>query len=349
MAGRGTGIKERNIAVEVFGKGHDFDSQVQSIVRVKAVEVRRRLAQAYHRVSTGWVYIELPVGTYQPLIQFTRNSSVPAAKPNEPAALHRPNVSWKKLLWIPLAAVILAVFVVALRRRASGTSFDELWQPFVNQERPVLISLPAPPVFTLRGGTERLPATADVVVPVSDLQLTESAYVGVGAAAGAARFGEQFALRHHPFLMKFGSDVSFADLRQGPAILLGALTSRLTIEMMRTLPLRFDEERPGRIVDSADPARAWTKPSIVDRRFHAGFALISRLLNSESGNPVLMVAGMSAFDTQSAVDFLTHKEFFSQFASQAQNWPNRNFEILLGTAIHDHTPGRSKVITTRLW
>jgi hypothetical protein len=39
LVGRGSQIKERNIATDVFGKGAGFSSQSESIVRVNASEV----------------------------------------------------------------------------------------------------------------------------------------------------------------------------------------------------------------------------------------------------------------------------------------------------------------------
>lgn len=350
LAGRGAEIKERNIAVEVFGKGLNFNSQAQSIVRVKAVEVRRRLAQAYLRVPAATVSIELPVGTYQPLVYFREApQQVLALAPVQPPPSSHLRPGRLSVLFIALAGAA-AVIAMWLSPHPQHHSFDQLWEPFVKPAHPVLISLPAPNVYTLRSGTDaKLPSGPGAVLPISDIRLNESSYVGVGAAAGAARFGEQLALRHHAFTIKFGSDVSFADLRQGPAILLGALTSHLTLEMTRPLPLRFDEEHSGTILDAVNSANLWVEEPASLHRSRVGYALVSRLLNSDSGNVILIVAGVNAFDTQSAVDFLTHEEFFDQFADRNADWQHKNFEILLRTSIHDHTPGRSKVVTARLW
>src|SRR5689334_8682342 len=70
LAGRGPAIKETNIAVDVFGRGRDFNAQGASVVRVTGGEVRKRLAQAYASGLGRDIRIELPLGSYQPLFQF---------------------------------------------------------------------------------------------------------------------------------------------------------------------------------------------------------------------------------------------------------------------------------------
>src|SRR5271165_2721253 len=67
LGGRGNQIKERNIATDVFGKGEDFSSHSESIVRVNAGEVRRRLKTAYESGCDDGVVVDLPLGSYQPV------------------------------------------------------------------------------------------------------------------------------------------------------------------------------------------------------------------------------------------------------------------------------------------
>ena len=81
LAGQGSTIKEANIAVDVFGKGRDFDAQGGSLVRVTGGDVRKCLTQAYSLGLGQDLRIELPLGGYQPTFHFT---SQPAESP-EPA------------------------------------------------------------------------------------------------------------------------------------------------------------------------------------------------------------------------------------------------------------------------
>ncbi|MGB9609917.1 MAG: malectin domain-containing carbohydrate-binding protein [Bryobacteraceae bacterium] len=86
-------IKEYNIAVEALGRPADFDPKKDSIVRVEAHRLRRRLREYYETEGTGHsIRIELPLGAYVP--QFVRLEQAPplpagpgdAAPPEEATA-----------------------------------------------------------------------------------------------------------------------------------------------------------------------------------------------------------------------------------------------------------------------
>jgi hypothetical protein len=65
LAGEVDILSERMIGVELFGRPADFDTSNDGVVRVRAAEVRKRLAQ-YYRASSTSVRIELPPGSYVP-------------------------------------------------------------------------------------------------------------------------------------------------------------------------------------------------------------------------------------------------------------------------------------------
>ena len=69
LEGRADQIKERSIAMAIFGRGAEYDPGADSIVRVKAVEVRKRLAQHYAAAPASRIRIELPQGRYVPRIE----------------------------------------------------------------------------------------------------------------------------------------------------------------------------------------------------------------------------------------------------------------------------------------
>ncbi len=348
LAGRGAGIKERNIALDVFGRNSDFNSQRESIVRVKAVEVRRRLAQAYESSAAGGIQIELPVGAYQPVFRLAVPDAVPSGSAERAPRLHRVKPWWAAGLAV-LAALLAGGFML---RQNSEAPIDRLWDGFADQDRPVLISLPAPTVLEMEHKEEWLPLRANESIPSSELQAKENYYVGVGAALGAARFAEQLSLRRQSFMLKFGSDVTFADLKQSPALLLGAFTSAWTIEMTRRLRFRFETEGTQRlIVDSWPGGRRWREanvPPVIAPE--DGYALITRMVNSDAGHPLLMAAGISALDTQAAVEFLTREPYFGSFARVApRDWIRRNFQIVIRTRIHGHSAGQPAMDASYVW
>jgi TolB-like protein/Tfp pilus assembly protein PilF len=93
--GRTEGLKEYRIALDVFDRPDSYDPQVDSIVRVQATNLRRRLRQYYEKEGRADpIRIELPRGSY-----------VPEFATVEPAARR---VSWP---WI--AAGLLAAAAAA--------------------------------------------------------------------------------------------------------------------------------------------------------------------------------------------------------------------------------------------
>src|SRR3982751_4280618 len=74
--GAGSQIKEYNIAVEALGRPADFDQKKDSIVRVEAHRLRKRLQQYYSQAGADHlVQIAIPPGNYVP--QFLAKSSDP--------------------------------------------------------------------------------------------------------------------------------------------------------------------------------------------------------------------------------------------------------------------------------
>jgi hypothetical protein len=87
FAGESNQIKEYSIAVEAFRRGDSFDQDSDSIVRVEANRLRRRLAEYYQgEGARNPLQISIPVGQYVP--RFERKTALEEVQPPEtPAAL----------------------------------------------------------------------------------------------------------------------------------------------------------------------------------------------------------------------------------------------------------------------
>jgi hypothetical protein len=74
FAGEASQIKEYSIGVDVFRRGPSFDQDADSIVRVEANRLRRRLAEYYSGEGKGnRLHISIPVGQYVP--KFERSAT----------------------------------------------------------------------------------------------------------------------------------------------------------------------------------------------------------------------------------------------------------------------------------
>jgi hypothetical protein len=364
LAGRSATIKETNIAVDVFGKSRDFDSQDSSVVRVTGGEVRKRLAQAYSSGLGQELRIELTPGGYQPTFYFAnQHPEAPDAAPDpipEPiAASVGPGLTYHPSRVVVAAAILAGCLLVAgttVQLRGtfrSPSALDLMWRPFLDKERPVVISIATPVLLKLNPLHQNkwLPLDQEKNIPASELVVLRDSYVGTGGAMGAARFAEQLTSRAQRFDLKFGSDLNFADLKNSPSILIGvsALSQRLTHGARFQLEMLAEGIR---IVDSRQRDRVWALP----RRNYAsppranGYSLITRLVYSDSGHPLLIVSGMDSHNTQAAVEFLTRNDSFRQFAGSAPaNWPSRNFQIVLHNDIYGNSAGSLGVVASEVW
>jgi TolB-like protein/Flp pilus assembly protein TadD len=91
LEGETESLRERMIGAELFGRPVGYDTGNDSVVRVRASEVRRKLAQYYSTESPEQepsIRIELPSGSYVPRFHFApadNSTNVTNAQPSVPA------------------------------------------------------------------------------------------------------------------------------------------------------------------------------------------------------------------------------------------------------------------------
>jgi serine/threonine-protein kinase len=101
LEGRAGEIKETVVAMRVFGRRGDFDSRSDSVVRVQATYLRKRLREYYRAEGLGdGIVIELPPGSYAPAFRPAAGLPTPAVQPG-------------KRSWL-LPVTVLAVLAAAL-------------------------------------------------------------------------------------------------------------------------------------------------------------------------------------------------------------------------------------------
>jgi len=70
LAGNDALLKERNLGITVFQRPHNYDTNLDTVVRLAASEVRKRIAQYYHQPEhSGQLQIDLRPGSYVPLFR----------------------------------------------------------------------------------------------------------------------------------------------------------------------------------------------------------------------------------------------------------------------------------------
>lgn len=367
LAGRAAQIKERNIGVDVFGRDQNFDPQQESLVRVGAGEVRKRLLQAYQKNFDDGVQIELPVGSYCPKFKICDVAQETVVEPAPALSLFQASRSvnatprlllslgWTKRRRLTLCAFLLcagSVTVLIPRVLPLRPPLDLVWQVFAKHQQPVLIALPAPLIRAVDFPDSPDTSHSAQGVAAPKITVLDEYYTGTGAGWAAARFAEQLAFRHQPFIIRFGNSVSFPDVEHSPAILLGGGSSLLGTQMTSKLRYRliFEDGKPV-IVDTFNKGKEWSIPQnqpISEQQ--EGYTLISILRRTDSGYPLMVVAGIQPADTQAGAEFLTNNQYLLAFTQVApKDWQSKNCQIVLHNPLYGNSPGRPSVTAWYVW
>ena len=145
LAGELDDLRERMIGVEMFGRPVDYDTSNDAVVRVRATEVRKRLAQYYAQVAqTPDVRIELPPGSYVPEFHWssTVDDQIRATASPWGVALRSRHTSAVAIAALIGASLLLVIWLQFPRKSQSvnvlrlslglpkGITLHRNWHPF---------------------------------------------------------------------------------------------------------------------------------------------------------------------------------------------------------------------------
>jgi hypothetical protein len=220
LDGRASELSEYSIGYEVFDRNETYDPALDSIVRVGAHEVRKKLERYYKSEGKNdEILLEIPVGSYIPI--FTRLKQAPEVTESAKSALSTPPLSshighigrvrhifgnvagktWIMLLSLALVFSMIAVAMLALSNRQLRRQIKEgaepkeltavykpVWEPFLKDESPTLLVLSNPPVYRFWN-----PADHKSLSNIS-INLTPSETAALEETLGR----ERFVLKHNP-------------------------------------------------------------------------------------------------------------------------------------------------------
>jgi hypothetical protein len=359
-------LKERMLGVEVFGRPADYDTSLDPVVRASAAEIRKKLAQYYQEPGHEFeARIELPAGSYLAEFHFVPASPV-APIPAAPLQTARPRMRrrWLIIGFTCLGAAILTASLTTARWRPSD--LDELWAPLLKTPGTVLVCVGLQAAFNFRSaqpqdeiqGIARPPLPAEATtqpIRAEDLVLLRDRYVAIDDALCMVRVTSVLERYRKPYRIRAEGAMSFADLRDTPAVLIGAFSNPWTLRTADQLRFTFrkDSERDiGMVYDRQHPDDTrwklmnywpnWDVP--VD------YAIVTRMVDSASDRPVLIAAGLTQYGTIGAGEFLSNQEYFSEAARQLPaSWQKRNLQIVLSVPVVNRISGRPRVLATYVW
>ncbi|MBN9663558.1 MAG: hypothetical protein J0H49_35495 [Acidobacteria bacterium] len=359
LHGKDDQLKERNIGIEVFERAPDYDTGEDPIVRVRATEIRKRLAQYYQEgTDSGAVRIDLPSGSYRAEFHFAPPSAIIA--PARGSRFRLIAIGFAVLLCV----IVGAIWSVRLLR-PTGV-LDQFWSPVMSSTKPVLIYCGQPVVYFLsrdvhdaykttnpshqRGSTPVLLAP-DATLHGRDIIPVTEQFVGIGNAHAAVLLSTMFAGRGKPVELRYANDLSFSDLRSSPAVLIGAFSNLWTLEMTGKLRFVFEQDQGQRRILDNTNQQSWSLKNLApDGKTPEDYAIVSRLFDSATGQTLVSAAGITQYGTRAAGEFLTDSERMTQALEKAPaDWPKKNLQVLLHTTVYKGTPARPSVVAAHVW
>jgi hypothetical protein len=314
-------LKERTIGITVFGRSPDYDTGTDAIVRVKANDLRRRLAQ-YNLSADPQrpVALELTPGSYEPKISRIRPEAVDAPS-------KAPDYKRKMLF---SAAIVAIVVVLALAVRATSVAaspLEKFWHPFLGRDQPI-ICISHPGFYNL----------------------SPEKFTGKGDAPEAFHLRDYFQRMGRSSRVGIADDLSLSDFKASPVILIGGPRfNRWTLALTQQLRFAFESvDGKSRIIDRNNVQRFWeyqTKGnSLID------YVIITRLLDSQSGKSILCVAGLNALGSKKGIELIVSPEALKKILKYApDDWEKKNLQLVVRVSQNENGFDSPELVATTYW
>jgi hypothetical protein len=334
-------LKERTLGVALFGRAPDYDTGADAIVRVKASEVRRRLAEytAYADPARP-VRIELQPGSYTPriirhedLVDSTpaqKASVTPAIDLNGSKAIAASKSPWRRYLLL-VSAVLLTcgASVVGFWAHRLDSPGHRFLRPFLGADKPI-IGISHPNAYNL----------------------TRDGARGKGDAPDALHLSERLQRVGRSSRIGVAQDITVQDFTASPMILIGGPKFNYWTENL-TQGLRFTfalVDGTPQITDRLRPTRFWTDPPTLDAQKKDGYVVLTRLLSTQHQKAVLSIAGLRAVDTRVGAELIPDADTLDRLLKDAPDgWESKNLQWVLQVSQLGNHPPEIKLRAATYW
>lgn len=352
LLGHGDEIKERTVGIDVFGRVPDYDTNLDTIVRYTAGEVRKRLALHYHEVEAP-IQISLSVRSYRP--EFLRLVDAPVTEVEEAeteetvsplAMLDHPAVLKVRrrhtLAWLITAVSVCLLLLIGLRswNAARTDAVGRFWSPILDQKAPTIISL---------GGVVFSPRS-DIGTEVASNPTDGNPYLSFENGLAMGRVAALLNAHGGSYRVQSAAYTTMAQIREDPTVLVGAYNNQWTYRLAGPLRFHFAQHPDERIVDAQDPKRSWSRDRSKPFNDSPDYALVARFRNPSTDSVVVIIAGLQRFGTDAASQFATSTDLLEDFNHQiGWNWRDKNIEVVLRVDVVNGRAGAPIVEAMQIW
>jgi hypothetical protein len=377
LKGNATELKERSIGIEVFGRTPTYDANADPVVRITAGEVRKRLSLYYYDSShTGELVIELPLGSYVPVFRQSEPIVEPPVDALEVAAIELeppgtplippPPAAEKpsRFRWLAAGILIIAgcaagVFagmnIHQTPQPEPPSNIDRFWEPYTSSLNPTTFCLgePAKNINLDSINSFEAPVNAPAEPQKLYVRLHLSGNLALADVITLTRTAAALEMRHKAFRVVPASEASFAQLREGPIVLIGAFDNIWTLRVTQKLRFGFEsKDGVALIVDRKSQtkttwATAWDLPY---QKLSRDYAIVARIHDSTTGQPVIIAAGISEEGTEAAGEILYNPVYLNSLVAKAPvDWEKKNMEAVIETQVIEGHSGPPNILAVETW
>jgi len=330
-SGEADDLKEYTVGVDGLGRPVTYDPRHDAAARIQVGRLRQKLAEYYRTEGKDdAVIVEVPKGQFKLLCSVRPSIEVQGT----------PDAFWRKAtLWVSICLLATIVWggysTVRLNNAAQqvasaewSPTLQELWRPFVESNRPVVIMIADPLFVQFKGfGTYRelvlntwdevtaSPTVASIRKILKDPEIERSSrYTGVSEANAAFLLGRSLATHVPHISLARSSEFSWSQLANNNVVYVGA--ERIIEGQLQSLPVRLEfmydfagvrnaHPQPGEPALYADPVATLANPPFEDGE---SYALVTRIPGPAGLGEMQAFTSNSAPARMAAVQLATSPE-----------------------------------------
>jgi len=363
LAGAQHEIKERTVAVAVFGRTPSYDSHDDAIVRIKAGEVRKRLGQYYAGPGKqAPIHIALPTGGYVPVFTLVDNAEMVDDRSTKAdsgqsngvrSGKDRPTISppsvvpqrrWKRGLALASGIVASGALAGFVWLHFKPSFVEQFWAPALHNSTPVYLVVAAAPVYVAYAPGENSPRIKSTeYVPTSDQ------YVGQGDMLASHLIAVMLQKMHQSYEVKASNTVDVRELPMRTVVLIGYSSTQWQ-SISKELRFYIDGDKAGMITDRGQDTQWYAHRMTKDFHTDEDYAIVSRFFYPGTRSLVVLVSGATNYGTEGAASLVTNSDLLrNALHDRPPGWDSKNLQIVLHMKVIANSPMTPEVVASYYW
>jgi hypothetical protein len=226
----------------------------------------------------------------------------------------------------------------------TGSALDKFWDPLLESGKPVLLCIGGPSLApVLAGSAPEQPRDQLSLLEVFGLDSGKVAYSDAVTLAALTGF---LAARGARYRVAHESEVELDDLRQGPAVLIGALNNDWGIRLAGQLRFTFDFDLATLSCSILDRGHvAWSlRLDVPFASVREDRGVVTRVMDQTTGQPTVLAGGATMLGTIAAGELLTNPAYMPD-----GEWDRPNAQVLFAATILRGSAAPPRALETWFW